>query len=59
MRDRYDVIVVGTRVGGSTLTALLGDAGVSVLLLDRVRVGRTRVRHGGYPRISLPNLTRF
>ena len=37
MRDRYDVIVVGARVAGSTLTALLGDAGVSVLLLDRAR----------------------
>ena len=35
MRDRYDVIVVGARIGGSTLAALLGDAGASVLLLDR------------------------
>jgi hypothetical protein len=30
MRERYDVIVVGARVGGSALTALLGDQGVSV-----------------------------
>jgi flavin-dependent dehydrogenase len=41
MRDRYDVIVVGARVGGSTLTALLGDAGVSVLRLDRARFPST------------------
>ena len=41
MRERYDVIVVGARVGGSTLAALLGDAGVSVLLLDRARFPST------------------
>ena len=41
MRDRYDVIVVGARIGGSTLAALLGDAGVSVLLLDRARFPST------------------
>jgi menaquinone-9 beta-reductase len=41
MRDRYDVIVVGARVAGSTLAALLGDAGVSVLLLDRARFPST------------------
>jgi 2-polyprenyl-6-methoxyphenol hydroxylase-like FAD-dependent oxidoreductase len=28
-------VVVGARVAGATLAALLGDAGVSVLLLDR------------------------
>ena len=27
MRDTYDVIVVGARVGGSVLAALLGDRG--------------------------------
>ena len=27
MRDRYDVIVVGASVAGSTLAALLGDSG--------------------------------
>ena len=41
MRERYDVIVVGARVAGSTLAALLGDAGVSVLLLDRARFPST------------------
>ncbi len=41
MRDRYDVIVVGARVAGSTLAALLGAAGVSVLLLDRARFPST------------------
>ena len=41
MRDRYDVIVVGARVGGSVLTALLGDAGLSVLLVDRARFPST------------------
>ncbi len=41
MRERYDVIVVGARVGGSALTALLGDAGVSVLLVDRARFPST------------------
>jgi flavin-dependent dehydrogenase len=41
VRERYDVIVVGARVAGSTLAALLGDAGVSVLLLDRARFPST------------------
>ncbi len=31
----YDVIVVGARIGGSTVAALLGDAGYRVLLVDR------------------------
>jgi 2-polyprenyl-6-methoxyphenol hydroxylase-like FAD-dependent oxidoreductase len=33
--DRYDVAIVGARVGGSTLAALLGRLGVRVLLLDQ------------------------
>ena len=41
MRDRYDVIVVGARVAGSTLASLLGESGVSVLLLDRARFPST------------------
>ncbi len=41
MRDRYDVIVVGARVAGATLAALLGDKGVSVLLLDGARFPST------------------
>ena len=41
MRERYDVIVVGARVGGSAVTALLGDAGLSVLLVDRARFPST------------------
>jgi 2-polyprenyl-6-methoxyphenol hydroxylase-like FAD-dependent oxidoreductase len=41
MRERYDVIVVGARVGGSALAALLGDQGVSVLLLDRAQFPST------------------
>ena len=41
MRDDYDVIVVGARIAGSTLAALLGDAGVPVLLLDRARFPST------------------
>lgn len=35
VRVEYDVIVVGSRVAGATLAALLGDAGASVLLIDR------------------------
>lgn len=35
MKAEYDVIVVGSRVAGATLAALLGDAGASVLLIDR------------------------
>jgi 2-polyprenyl-6-methoxyphenol hydroxylase-like FAD-dependent oxidoreductase len=34
---RYDVVVVGARVGGSTLAALLGRLGLEVLLLDSAR----------------------
>jgi flavin-dependent dehydrogenase len=41
MRDRYDVIVVGARVAGSALAALLGDKGLAVLLLDRARFPST------------------
>ena len=41
MPERYDVIVVGARVGGSALAALLGDQGVSVLLLDRAQFPST------------------
>jgi flavin-dependent dehydrogenase len=41
VRGRYDVIVVGARVAGSALTALLGDRGLSVLLLDRARFPST------------------
>ncbi len=32
----YDVLVVGARVAGATVAALLGDAGYRVLLVDRV-----------------------
>ena len=34
----YDVIVVGARIAGSTVAALLGDAGYSVLLVDRATI---------------------
>ena len=34
--NQFDVIIVGGRVAGATLAALLGDAGFSVLLLERV-----------------------
>lgn len=33
--QEYDVIVVGARIAGSTVAALLGDAGYRVLLVDR------------------------
>ena len=35
MRNDYDVIVVGARIAGATLAAILGDAGASVLLVDQ------------------------
>src|SRR3954454_25172100 len=41
MRSRYDVTVVGARDAGSTLAALLAEAGLSVLLLDRARFPST------------------
>lgn len=41
MRSDYDVVVVGARIAGATLAALLGDAGVSVLLLDRAQFPST------------------
>ncbi len=37
VESHYDVVIVGARVAGATLAALLGDAGVRVLLLDRAR----------------------
>ena len=36
MDSSFDVIIVGGRVAGSTLAALLGQAGFKVLLLERV-----------------------
>ena len=35
--NEYDLIIVGARIAGATLAALLGDAGYRVLLVDRVR----------------------
>jgi menaquinone-9 beta-reductase len=35
MLREYDVIVIGARVAGATLAAILGDAGYRVLLVDR------------------------
>jgi menaquinone-9 beta-reductase len=35
LRAEYDVIVVGARVAGATVAALVGDAGYRVLLVDR------------------------
>jgi menaquinone-9 beta-reductase len=36
-RTQYDAIVVGGRVAGSVVAALLGDRGLEVLLVERVR----------------------
>lgn len=35
LKQEYDVIVAGARIAGSTLAAILGDAGYRVLLVDR------------------------
>lgn len=35
MGDEYDAVVIGARVAGATVAALLGDAGRRVLLVDR------------------------
>ena len=35
--ERYDIVIVGGRVAGSTLAALLGHRGVDVLLLENAR----------------------
>src|SRR6478609_7862900 len=43
MQREYDVVVVGARVAGSTLAALLGDLGVRVLLVERVRFPRSTI----------------
>jgi flavin-dependent dehydrogenase len=42
-RPSYDVVVVGARIAGATVAALLGDRGVSVLLVERVRFPRTTI----------------
>jgi len=42
-RDSYDAVVVGARVAGSTVAALLGDRGASVLLVERVRFPSTTI----------------
>ena len=41
----YDAIVVGARVGGAATAMLLARRGRRVLLVDRRRPGRQRVRH--------------
>lgn len=35
--QHYDALVVGARIAGATVAALLGDAGYRVLLIDRAR----------------------
>jgi menaquinone-9 beta-reductase len=42
-RARYDAIVVGGRVAGSIVAALLGDRGLRVLLVERVRFPRSTI----------------
>lgn len=39
----YDVVVVGARIAGSTIAALLGERGRSVLLVERVRFPSTTI----------------
>jgi flavin-dependent dehydrogenase len=39
----YDAVVVGGRIAGSTVAALLGDRGMSVLLVERVRFPSTTI----------------
>jgi menaquinone-9 beta-reductase len=43
VQREYDVIVVGGRVAGSVLAALLGDRGARVLLAERVRFPRSTI----------------
>jgi flavin-dependent dehydrogenase len=40
IRDRYDVIIAGARVAGSATAMLLGRAGLRVLAVDPVELGR-------------------
>jgi menaquinone-9 beta-reductase len=42
-RDSYDAVVVGGRISGSIVAALLGDLGASVLLVERVRFPSTTI----------------
>jgi menaquinone-9 beta-reductase len=42
-RASYDAVVVGARIAGSTVAALLGEAGASVLLVERVRFPSTTI----------------
>lgn len=45
--SEYDVVIVGARVAGAIVAALLGEAGCSVLLVDRAAFPSLRS-----PRIS-------
>jgi len=38
-----DVVVVGARIAGSTVAALLGERGLRVLLVERVRFPSTTI----------------
>ena len=42
-RGSYDAVVIGARIAGSTVAALLGDVGARVLLVERVRFPRTTI----------------
>ena len=44
MSSDYDVIIVGARVAGSVLAALLGQRGHRVLLLDKARFPKTQIK---------------
>ena len=49
LKPEYDVIVVGTRVAGATVAALLGDAGREVLLIDAAALTRPPAGSGVTP----------
>lgn len=52
-RNVYDVIVVGAGPGGATLAAKLGQAGFSVLLLEKAQMPRYKVCGGGVTKRAL------
>lgn len=51
LRDRYDAVVVGAGAGGSVAAAVLAEAGMSVLVVER----GSRLRYGDVGRDHLRN----
>src|SRR4029453_18503905 len=47
-REAFDVVIIGGGIAGNSLAAVLARAGKAILVLERSRVYRDRVRGEGF-----------